>query len=361
VSRDSLRVSLLCGIAILLILGFLLLDNNTPIVLSKNALFRVNKPEEVMRLSGQLTHAGGDTFYHYHKGILYSLNSAEEILWKKRLNGETLLWMGPEGILTAYKNTLKLWDSDDNLSFERNDLLQDMRVLSVRGDYWLISGKLDGKEHVALINSGGSILWYTPLTEGLISADVTSSAIYAAINLINDKLSGKLVLINSAGSYLWEKSYPTMLLQVKLLDFGVAVIAEDKVFAVDYEGNALWEYAYKGPILRGDIGDDGYTAVVVKESSGNLNVKEDFKIIMISREGKNLWTFSLESRGEQVRRGKEVVYIVDESGILVLSREGLLISKLALKGVRDIEETPFGDLIAVGEKVSSLIKLSHGR
>ena len=359
--RKSLKISLLCGVALLLIFALLLLDNNTPIVLSKNALFKVNKPEVLIQLPGQLAWAGDNTFYHLDKKVLRKLNINQRILWERNLDGDLLLWMNSRGILTADKDTVKLWDKDKTLCFERQDFLQNAKVLSAKGDYWLFSGKIEGNSHGALIDSDGDIMWYIPLSESVISGDVTSSGLYAVLNLLDEELKGKILLVGSKGAVLWEKSCGTMFFQVRVLDFGVVAIAEDRAFAIDYNGKKIWEYAFNGQVVRGDIGDDGYTVAVVKGDSSNLNIKDDFNIIMISREGTNLWTYGFRSFIKQIQKGKDFVYIADESGVYVLSREGLLTSKLALSGVGNIEETPFGDLIVIGEKKSSLIKFSDGR
>lgn len=359
--KNSLGTAALCGIALLLIIGFLLLDDNTPIALSKNVLFKVRRPEQFLELPGKVTWAEDGAFYNLHKGILRKLDIGKETLWERPLAEDELLWMGPSGILTASGNTVKMWDKDNNVVFEKADFLDDIRVLSVEKNYWLLSGKISGKDHVILINTAGTVLWYTPISGKLISANVHSSGVYVVLNLIDEKLSGNIVLIGSGGAVLWEKEYPVILFQVKVLKSGIVAIAEDRVFLIDYEGKPVWEYAFSGPVIRGDIGDDGYTVALVRESTGKLNAKDELKILMLSREGKDMWTYGLDSDVDQVKKGKDFVYIVDGTGILVLSREGLLTSKVDFKGVRCIEEIPSGDVIAVGENESSLIKLSDGR
>ena len=56
---------------------------------------------------------------------------------------------------------------------------------------------------------------------------------------------------------------------------------------------ALYEYPFEGEILRGDIGDDGFAAVVVREKTGNLSQDSGLKILMLSSKGKLIWSYSL--------------------------------------------------------------------
>lgn len=355
------KTSILCGVALLLILGFLLLDNKTPIALSKNALFKVHRSNKTLQVPGKVADAENGAFYQFHQGVLRKIDDGNHSYWERDLTGETLLWMGTEGILTRGKDSLKMWDKDNNMVFEKENFLDDIRVLNVSGSYWLFSGNLGKIRYIALMNNLGSTLWYIPVSETIISGSVTTSGVYTVINLIDEEVSGRMVLVSSSSAVLWEKTYPMLLLQTKALKDRIVIIAEDKAFALDYDGELLWEYSFEGAVLRGDIGEDGYVAVVLKENVGSLNIKDQTKIIMLSAEGSHLWSYGLDLDPTWIKKGKDFLYILDESGILVLSREGLLTSKIDYRGALGIEEVSGGNIIVFDESRSSLIEFSGGR
>ena len=88
--------------------------------------------------------------------------------------------------------------------------------------------------------------------------------------------------------------------------------------------------------MRGDIGDDGFTVVVVCEKTGNLSQDSNLKILMLSSKGKLIWSYSLNRAVNIVKKSEDFVYVADDFGILILSREGLLVSKVDLKGVNEL-------------------------
>ena len=92
--RLSSKISLFAGLLLVMMLVLTLVNNENPIGYSKNALFRKNKPEKVLELSGPLAWAGGNSYYNYYKGNIKKIQLNGNAIWEMTVDGK-LLWMGP--------------------------------------------------------------------------------------------------------------------------------------------------------------------------------------------------------------------------------------------------------------------------
>ena len=80
--------------------------------------------------------------------------------------------------------------------------------------------------------------------------------------------------------------------------------------------------------------------------------------MMLSSKGKLIWSYSLNRAVNIVKKSEDFVYVADDFGILILSREGLLVSKVDLKGVNELVLAEPESIIAVQSGSSCLFKIS---
>jgi hypothetical protein len=225
----------------------------------------------------------------------------------------------------------------------------------------LLSGKIQGTEYGVLLNELGDVVWQVPLNGSLISGSIHPKGIYAALNLIDDKAVSKMIVVGSTGIISWNDAPSTIVYQVKVVDEGIGAIVADRAFLMDHEGKTLWEYPFEGQVLRGDIGDDGFITVVVMEKIGHLSQDAHPKVIMLSPHGNIVCSYSLDNSPNLVNKSKDFIYIVDDYGVMVLSQEGLLVSNIKLKGIKELALAESNHIIAVQEDKSSLLGYAGGR
>ncbi|MDD4568675.1 MAG: hypothetical protein PHE70_00895 [Tepidanaerobacteraceae bacterium] len=352
--KFPLKTSFFCGLLLVMILVLTLVNNVNPIGFSKNALFRIQKPETLLEVPGRLVCAGGDTYYNYYQGKLKKLQQNGEAIWDTILDG--VLWMGPEGVINACGDSLCMIDGNGKLIFEKRDFLKEPRVLCVQKDYLLLSGKVEKMECAVLLNESGAIIWQVPMEGSIISGSVHAKGTYVVINLIDKKATSKMVVVGPTGAILWNRTPSNIVYKVKVVPEGIGAIGAESAFIVDFEGRPLWEYLFDGQVLRGDIGDDGFITVVVREMAGHLSQDSRSKIIMLSPQGKEVCTYSLDHDPNIVYKAKDYVYIIDDYKVMVLSQEGLLVANIELKGIKELIPTERKGIIAIQEGKSSLLK-----
>lgn len=357
--KSALRPSILCGILLLLVLAVTFVLNDNPIGFSKNALFQTKTPDPILQVQGKLAWAGGDFYYNYHKGNLKKISQRGKVLWDLKLNGK-LLWMGPEGIIVQEDNLLSFLDDGGHEMFQKSDLSDVIRILCVRDKYLLLSGQFHGKDHGILLTDSGNTMWQLPLEGSIISGSVHPKGLYGVFNIIDENVKSKLVVIGATGQILIDNTYSEPLYQVEATPEGIGLIAGDRAIFMDYKGQLLWEHKFNGEVLRGDIGSDGFTTVVVKEKMGNLSQDVHYELIMLSRSGKKVCSYSLDTDVNLVDKYGDFIYIVDNYGIMILSREGLLVSSIRQKGIKELEVTDKNYIIAVFEDKSALFESAQG-
>ena len=135
--------SFFCGVLLILFLVLALVSNTNPIGFSKNALSRRERPGKILEYQGRLAWAGGNNYYNYNRGNLTKLQSTGNVLWKIVLDGD-LLWMGPEGVVNKWGNSLYLFDETGKPIFEKSDFFEHVRVLCFQQNYLLLSVKNQG-------------------------------------------------------------------------------------------------------------------------------------------------------------------------------------------------------------------------
>ncbi|NLZ51762.1 MAG: hypothetical protein GX892_01210 [Thermoanaerobacteraceae bacterium] len=355
----ALRPSILCGLLLLVILAVTSALNTSPIGFSKNALFQTKTPKIILKVKGNLAWAGDNSYYNYYNGNLKKVRQSGEVIWDTELKGQ-LIWMGPEGILTLQDNLLLMLDSNGKELFQKSDLPDKLGILCIQNKYMLLSGKLYETDYAILLSDSGSTIWQLPLEGSIISGSVHPKGIYAALNIIDDNAKSRLVVIGPTGEILSDSIYSVPIFQVKAVSEGIGVIAGDKVFLMNNDGRLLWEYKFEGQVLRGDVGSDGFITVVVEEDIGNLSRDVYPVLIMLSRHGKHVCSYSLDTRANLVDKYGDFIYIVDDHGILVLSQEGLLVSNIKQKGIKELIVTDKNHIIAIQEDESVLFESSHG-
>jgi hypothetical protein len=358
-TRSALRPSILCGLLLLVVLAITLVINTNPIGFSKNVLFQTQLPKIILKVQGELAWAGDHDYYNYYNGNLKKIRKSGKVLWDTKLKGE-LAWMGPEGVITLQDNFLLMLDSNGNEIFRKPDLPDRLKILCVQDKYLLLSGKLYDKDYGILLSDSGSTIWQLPLEGNIISGSVHNKGVYAAFNIINDNAKSRLVVTGPTGEILIDNTYQAPLYQIKAVSDGIGVIAGDRVYLMDYDGQLMWEYEFLGQVLRGDIGNDGSIAVIVEENTGNLSHNVHYILIMLSGQGKHVCSYSLDTRANSVEKYGDYIYIVDDDGIMVLSQEGLLVSNIKQKGIKKLTVTDKNYIIAHQEDNSVLLESSIG-
>jgi len=333
--RFALKPSIFCGLLLLLVLVISLVANTNPIGFSKNALFQTLSPKTILKVNGELAWAGQNYYYNYHEGSLKKLGESGKILWDKKVTGQ-LVWMGPEGVFMVQDNILIKFDSNGSEIFRKSNMTDKLRVLCVQNNYLLLSGKSLDAEYGILLSDSGNIMWQVPFEGNIISGSVDPKGVYAALNIINMDAKWMLALIGPTGQVLIEKTYQLPLYQIKVVPDGIGVIASDKAYVMDFYGNVIWEHKFKGRVLRGDIGNDGSIAVIVEENAGSLSQDVQNVLVILSGQGRHICSYSLDARPNIVINMADYIYIVDENGIMILSQEGLLLSKIKQKGIRKL-------------------------
>ncbi|WP_422446293.1 hypothetical protein [Thermoanaerobacterium sp. DL9XJH110] len=349
------------GVLLVLVLALMLVTGSNPIGFSRNAVTRAWKPERALELPGRMARAGENAIFHHEGSRLRKINEAGEVFWEKSLEGVKLLWMGPQGAVIAAGRGLEMWDPAGGKAFEKGDFLEEPEVLSFRGDFLLVAGKKQGKEYAALLNSRGTVLWIVPLEGSAISGEPLPSGYYTVLNILDEEVSGRAVMINSSGSVLWEFPVPSLFLALRPAAGGIAAIAEDRILRLDFEGRTVWEKRLEGAVYRGDIGDDGYIAAVIREADGKLSGRTGLKILNLDPEGRPVWSYRLDDIPLFVKKSGDFTYIAGNEKMLILSREGLLKSTVELKGALEIDVIDPSRIIVNFDGKSSLLKISAGR
>ncbi|MGI6486417.1 MAG: hypothetical protein ACOX15_08990 [Tepidanaerobacteraceae bacterium] len=348
------------GVFLLLLIVYLLVTKTYPIDFSQNALSKVQNPVFESEIIGDMSWDGGDG--------LYLLDSTEEIqsvdfsgnvLWRKNLDGRHLVWMGPGGFLTYRENRMELWDRDGNLLLEKSKFIETPQVLSAEGDFLLISGKIEQKDCTALLSKDGSVIWILAWDGRVVSGSNMGSGMYTVLNLIEEDVTGRMVLIDSLGQVALEKKYPDLVLCCKVVNQGITAITEENVFTIDFFGNEKWSLSLEQKdIYRADIGKSGCIALVVTHKASALSDKDRFEILMLSPEGQTLWSYILEDSPRFVTIEGDFVYIIDDNGMTVLSKQGLLQCNVRQKGISRIEVIDSKRLIIKYGVNSGLLNLS---
>lgn len=348
------------GILLVLVIALMVVTESNPIGLSKNALTRAQKVEEIMNLPGQMARADQGNFLNFDRGILKKVTTSKKVLWQEDLSEKQLLWMGPEGIVVAEAKDIELLDLSGQPIFLKKDFLENPRVLDFQGDFLLLSGNLRQREYAALLNKKGTVIWLLPWEQHIISGCTSENGIYSTLNLIDEKLAGISKLVNSTGSVLWEIKRPVMIFISKVLPDGVELVAEDRIFKVDFDGRTVFEQTFSEPIFRADIGHDGYIAAIVRKKEGKLNPQEHPEIFMLNPEGKILWSYVLDEDPLGVKKADECIYIVYDNKILVLSKEGLLMASVNIEKIKGIDTVDSSQIIINSGEQSHLISISGG-
>ncbi len=354
---------LLGGVLILILISFMFITDTYPIGLSKNIFSRVQSSELDFETTGDIAWDGDSGLYqHGTQNVLKKYDFKGKPLWEKNLEGRRLVWMGQGGFLTYKAKLLELWDQDGNLLFEKNDFVKPPSVLSAEGDFLLISGKIDQRDCTALLSKKGSLMWLLAWGDNVVSGSNAESGLYAVLNLVDKDICGRILLVDSLGKIVWDKRLPNLLLCTRVTDEGVAAIAEDKVFLFDFAGNVIWEHLFeqKG-VYRADICDNGYAAVVVEHRKSQLSNKDRLEIMMFSPKGEVMWSYMLKIPPRFVKIAGDFVYIADDEGVTVLSKQGLPEYSVKRKGVRDIEVVDSSRIILKHGVNSGLMQISSGR
>lgn len=349
------------GILLVLVIVLMIIMDSNPIGLSKNALSKTQKTREILRLPGKMSWAGDDGFFNFDRGVLKRLDGGGKVFWEKRLEGKELLWIGPGGFTVNRDSTLEMWNAAGELEFRKDNFFENPAVLSFEGDFLLLAGKLKDRDYAALLNKKGTVLWLIPVDGRIISGRSSKSGSYTVLNLMDENLSGKMVLVNSEGLILWQIDRTVMILLSGIMPDGVEAVAEDRVFKADFEGRIIREQIFQDAIFRADIGQDGYMVVAVKQREAKLTSGQRPKIIMLDPECRVKWSYVLERQPLCIKKYMEFVYIVYDDEILVLSREGLLTSSIKSGNIKDIDVVDISRLIINHNDGSSLIAISGRR
>lgn len=351
--------SIFCGLLLLITLSITLALNTHPIGFSKNALFQTKTPHILLEVKGNLAWAGEDTYYNYYNSNLKKIRQNGKVMWDTKLKGQ-LVWMGPEGVITLQDNLLLMLDSDGKEIFQKPDLPDRLKALCVQNKYLLLSGKLYGADYGILLSDSGDTVWQLPLDGSIISGSVHPKGIYAAFNIIDDNAKSRLVVIGPTGEVLIDNSYETHIYQINAVSEGIGIIVDNRAFLIDYNGRLLWEYKFSGQVLRGDISNEGFITVVVEENIGTLSQDVHPILIMLSNHGKHVCSYSLDTRANLVDKHGDFIYVVDDYSIMVLSQEGLLVSNIRQKGIKELIFTDKNYIIAIQEDNSVLFESSRG-
>jgi len=348
-------ILILSGILLLLILSVMIITSANPIGLSKNAMSRFVKPKIVLELPGQMSSAGNGYLFHLDKQALRKIDLEGNTLWERKVGSSQVVWMGPGAFITLDANGMTFWDDNGQQVFSKQGTLKDIRILDVSDDFILVSGKSEQKEHVALMNNKGVVLWIIPAGGTVISGSVNPSGLFAAINLVDSKVCGHIQYIDSQGQKVWEKSYEDLILALELAEDQICAVTEEQVFMLDRDGHEIWKYGFEGELSSVCISRAGNTALSMKVQKGSLSHQEQPKLLMISSEGELLWSYALKNAPEDIYIGQNTVFIADENEITAFSQDGLLMSSFNLSGKKQLQILNSSQIILnQGQKASVL-------
>jgi outer membrane protein assembly factor BamB len=347
---------------ILLVLAILLMiaTSSNPIGLSKNAFFKTQKTREIFSLPGRLVRTEDGGFLNYCGNAIKRMDGRGIAAWQKNLDRKELLWLGQKGYVTAEDGIVSMWNAEGELTFRKENFIANPEVLCFDGDYILFSGEIQKKQYAALLNAKGTVLWQVPIDGRTISGKTSESGFYTVLNVLDENFSGKIVFINSEGDLLWEIKRPVMMLCMEFVADGVEAVAEDRIFRTDYQGRVIREHIFEEPVLRADIGRDGYAAVVVNNMEAKLIAEPKAKIVMLDPGCSIKWSYALEKPPLNIKKSGEFVHIIYNDKILALSREGLLAYGINYAGAKSIDIVDSSRIIINRDDGSSLMEVSGG-
>lgn len=311
----------------MLIMVCSLVMDDTSIAMSRNALSETKEFDVLMEVSGALLWDKNQGFYHLLPDRLNKLDSRGEILWERELRDRKAIYAGADGVLLSRGEDLLQWDP---LGVEEHSIIgfmEEPRVLDSAGGYHLLAGQAQGSETASAIHRGKIMWYYRPKRDIIISGSIAPGGDYSVLILIDEKAQSKLVLIDAQGEVVYERE-DTLLLLARALEDGVVVISEDKAFRMDYRGNLLWEHSWDATLCRAHVNFEGYSAVILKKIQGNLYSHTETILSMLTPEGQWEWSYSLEQEPTVVKMDGEHVYLLDKSGLLILTRHGMLTSRI---------------------------------
>jgi outer membrane protein assembly factor BamB len=344
---------ILSGILLLLILGVMIVTDANPIGLSKNAMSKLVKPDMLFEAPGSLAAADNGYMFHHDKQILRKIDIEGNTLWEKEFTEEQIIWKGLGGFVTINADSMNLWDCSGQLLFQQQGLLEDIRVLDFKGDYILISGKLQATPYTALLNTKGTVIWIIPAEGTVISGQVDSKGLLTLLNLIDQNVNGKIRCIDSKGQTIWDKSYDDLILVTGLVEGKVAAVSQSSVFLADRKGHELWQYPIESALCAADISEQGCIALALRERRGTLNQQSHPKLSMLSSKGELLWSYSLSHEPDKINIGKDAIYVSDRNQILIFSLDGLLMSSLKIAGEKQLQIVePHFMILNCGHKAS---------
>jgi len=356
---SALEPSIFCGLLLLVVVIITLFINANSIGIFKNTLFHSMVPKAILKVQGNLVWAGGNFYYHRISDNLQKIDDSGKVVWEKKIKGQ-LLWLGLEGVILVEDNSLLMLDGVGKEVFQKADLPENIRVLCVKNDYLLLSGKLNDVEHGILLYGSGSTVWQLPIEGEIISGSLHPKGVYAVFHVIGDNAESKLIVIGPRGEYLVDSIFEVPLYQVKAVPHGICVMTGNKACLIGYDGELMWEYQLSGQVVRGDIGEDGYFAAVLEDDERILSQDVLHILIILSDEGQHICSYSLDAPATIVHNYQGHVYIVDNYGITVLSQEGLLLSYIKQKGIKQLTITDKNNIIANQEASSILLESPFG-
>ena len=360
VHKFSHLVSICCGIALVLILMITLVTDTNPVGLSRNILSNSQKVKKLFCLPGEMFFDGEDTFFNVSNGNLKTLDFHGRCIKQEDISDRQILWSGPDVLVLSEGSYIEIRDKDGQNVLGRQDILENMRVLDVSERFLLIAGEKAGKEYAALLGKQGEVLWLKMQDGKIISGNTTNTGMFTALAVLDEDICGKIVMVNSKGEVAWSLTREYLPLFVRVLDDNIIAITENGAFAKN-DKKDLWDIDFKGIVTRGHIDEDGYISAVIAEKFSEFSKEKQYKIIEISPQGKVLWSYVLDEKPEDIQRIEDFIYILDESGILILTRQGLLKSKINIKGIKQFKVVDSSHIIVFQNKKSCLLEILEGR
>lgn len=335
----------------------MIINNKGVTNFSEEALLKLKEPEPVLTVDGKMAYLDDSKLLIFNKGIIKKVTIDNKILWEKDISDTKLLYFGKEAIIVTKDDNLTIYNADGKVILKKDKFLENPKVLCVKGDLIFLSGEIDKKEHITLLNKNGEIKWCRQSENTVLSGEILESGMMV-LNQIDENAVTIISLISSKGTLLWKRSEPSIVLLTKFVPDGICVVTMDRAFNLNFEGEKVWENKFNEKIYKVDIGDDGSIVSAVKQSKPSSD-KGVIKISFISPESKNCWHNFLNEEVLHVSVD-EFIYIACKHKILILTKAGELKSSIRFKGIKDITIPSSSYIIISQGAKSSLLDVSGG-
>lgn len=289
-------------------------------------------PEKPLKISGKAFFTEEGDLFVFKREKIEKITTKGSVIWQKEIKGYPI-GATPFAVIYFDGRKLDILDKDKNCILTEENLLEDIRLLDWNKDCLLIAGKKENLEGLVAIDTTGNIVLRTLFENPILSAGIGPRN-EILVNLEQD--GGKLTIVNSSGTCIFEKSFPDdIFLKAKIIQDKILVIMSKRIMALDLKGDILWEKPFDFGIEKAHISDEGIVAVATKKARNFDKAHPYIKAFDIA--GKETFSSYLDFVPNSIKVHDAKVYISDSQGLKVFGdRTNPLI--ILYKGVGKIQE-----------------------